>query len=730
MPPVVGAIAAGALAASTGITILGVAYTGLTAGLIVGVGSFALSTLQSALTKTSKTSSGSDFQASTANQNVQILQALVTRKLNYGEVRRSGAVLFAASTENNTYLHLVIEVGWQEIEEIGEVLIDDTSVPPDYLDSGGNVVEGKYAGYVRIKKHLGAADQVVDPDLLAECGDIVETDRFIGIPYIYVRYKKNADVFPSGRPDISIWLRGMPVYDPRTETTRWTANIALQARDYLSADYGGGTDSAGEEIDDDETTASANVCDEIVRTEAVDAEIVEVDTTLNLIEIDGYDLLPFARGDRVKIVTNGTPPGGLDAGESYYVVPYQRKDTLRIGLASNLSDAESGTLVALSDSGIGSHTVRKTGEPRYWGGGILDTESEVSSNRSDIVSGMGGTVVQTGNVWRILAAAYRNPVVTLDENHLRAPITVRPLVSEKDLFNTVKGVYVSPLNGGTATDYPAYQSAAHLAADGRERITDLDLPFTQTPTRATRIAKLKEQRHRQELVCEYPMNLHGLRLRAGDTVKINNTRMGWVEKVFEVLKWELKESGSSDVGGVSVPLLGIKLQLQETAASIYDWSSTEEGAVDVAPNTNLPDPFSMTVLVGFSLDSLPVATKSGDVIYEVEASWDQPANAFVTTNGKIEIRWMLSGGSVWKYYPPVDGAATKANPFRAERDAVYDVQARAVNSLGVPSAWTGISGFIVGTSAITDTEDWENETLIARSGQDWETDSLTAEDWE
>lgn len=119
--------------------------------------------------------------------------------------------------------------------------------------------------YVRVRKHLGAADQVADADLVSESnGNWTNNHRLRGVAYLYIRLEFSADVFPTGVPNIKAVVRGKKVTDPRTSppSVAWSDNWALIVRDYLTADYG--LDCDDDEVDDDLIIAAANICDETV----------------------------------------------------------------------------------------------------------------------------------------------------------------------------------------------------------------------------------------------------------------------------------------------------------------------------------------------------------------------------------------------------------------------------------------------------------------------------------
>lgn len=172
----------------------------------------------------------------------------------YGEVRKGGTVVFYESTgNNNKYLHQVIALAGHEVNDIGDIYINDEIVA---WDATTGLVSGDWDDKIRIRKHLG--DQTTaDADLVAETS---VDNSFVGkgVAYLYVRYAYDQDVFANGLPTVTALVQGKKVYDPRTETTAYSNNAALCMRDFLASGYGL-NDSA---IDDVSFSIAANESDE------------------------------------------------------------------------------------------------------------------------------------------------------------------------------------------------------------------------------------------------------------------------------------------------------------------------------------------------------------------------------------------------------------------------------------------------------------------------------------
>ncbi len=176
----------------------------------------------------------------------------------YGQTRKGGVITYYETTgAKNKYLHQIIALAGHEVEEIGDIYINDEVVT---LDGSGFVTSDPWDSKIRIKKNLGTDGQAADPDLLSESNQIDASFRGRGIAYLYVRYEYDQDVFTNGLPLITAVVKGKKVFDPRTSTTAYSNNAALCVRDYITSAYG----LSDSDIDDTAFSAAANICDENV----------------------------------------------------------------------------------------------------------------------------------------------------------------------------------------------------------------------------------------------------------------------------------------------------------------------------------------------------------------------------------------------------------------------------------------------------------------------------------
>ena len=691
---------------------------------------FALSALQAALAPEPPSLNLDRFGSAASGITVQSRSADEPRKGIYGEYFASGSLALQDSGgSDNKYLYLVLVICDHEVEEIGEVWLNDVSITDDMLDGNGDVQSGRFAGKVRIIKHLGASDQAADSFLASAIGDWTSNHRGRGVAYVVARYEWDRSTFPTGMPNLAAWVKGKKIYDPRTTTTKWSVNPVLMVRDYLTSSRSAFVPGLGvstSRIDDTVYSAEANICEEFVTTENVDVDISSVDASTDIISLD-QDLLAFQTGDRVNLIENGTLPSGLSTSTDYYVIVYQRLTTPRILLASSYDNALAGTAIDITSVGSGTNTIRKIAEPRYAAGGVVNTSQEPQDILKPILRSMAGGLYRMGASWVVRAGSYVTPDVDLTDDNIIGPVTIQTRTTRSDRFNTVKGEYVSPLNHGQPQDYPSYSKNSYVTADnGEVLMRDIPQPFVPRHTTAMRLASIFLEKSRQEIVFEADFDIEATKCVPGGTVNLTYTRAGFSSKVFEVMDYERRQ-GEDENGA---PYFYVHLILQETASAVYNWNSNDEVAVDPAPNTTLTDAFTVSVVSGFSLDSILIDTQDNDKTYKILASWDAHTNEFVASGGWYEIFFKRATESEYKSAGQIDGTRVEAEVPQLQPDILYDVQIVAYNNLGVPSQPTTINDFQVGSTVSSTTLDFENETVAAYDGVDLENDTLPSEDWE
>jgi hypothetical protein len=221
-------------------------------------------------------------------------------------------------------------------------------------------------------------------------------------------------------------------------------------------------------------------------------------------------------------------------------------------------------------------------QARYAMDAVVDTANTPRDNLESMLTSLNGRLVPSGGQYYLSGAAYQTPTVTIDESILVDAISVQTKNSVRNLFNAVKGVYLSSEENYIATDYPSVISASYSVEDGEPLYLELPLPFTTNNVRAQQLAKMSLLESRQQVSVTLPMNMSGLLLKAGDTFKLSNDRFGWTEKVFQVLDYDLSLGSDG--------MLVVNVSAIETDSTIYDWTTTDQTAFTPATPINLPVP--------------------------------------------------------------------------------------------------------------------------------------------
>ena len=171
----------------------------------------------------------------------------------------------------------------------------------------------------------------------------------------------------------------------------------------------------------------------------------------------------------------------------------------------------------------------------------------------------------------------------------------------------------------------------------------------------------------------------------GDTVTINNTRLGFSSKIFQVADWTFV-SDETDVG--------IDLILQETSSSVFDWSAEESEFI--SDNTILPTAETVTAPSIELSDIMRAYSGLISTILVVKVASSQG-----TTN-EIEVEYRNT--STDTEFTNIGRAKTVGTSMKFEIKDVedgqtYEVRARSINAFNVASSFTSANHEVVGKTA-------------------------------
>ena len=683
---------AGALAGSTGMSIF-------MARAIVAIGaSFVMGAVGKALApKIDTPKIGTNLQAGITTSTKSPTDPW---RIIYGTTRVGGTIIYAETTaDSNQYLHMIIVLAGHEVDDISTVYFNDHPVALETSSNDSNGIpiytptsSDKYTGKATVKKHFGDASQLADANLVSDITQWTTNHKISGKTYLYVKLKFDSDVYPNGVPNVSAVIKGKKLYDPRA--TSFTASSST------------------------------------------------VSTSANTITISSHGLSTF---DRATYDVNGqTAIGGLSDDTTYYVI---KVDANTFKLATNYTNAVAGTAISLTS--VSGSTTQKFNFNTYSSNPVLairdfltDTSYGMSTDTAEInntnfqtiantcdesvtianptgtenrfacngsfqlsqspktiienfLTTMGGFLVYSNGQFKLVAATYPSPVVTLNESNLRSGLQVNTRISKKELFNAVKGVYSEPANDYQPQSYPYLTSSAYESEDNGERIYGtFDYPFTQSSHTCQRLSKIQLLKARQQISFSAQFNMTAFKLNIGDTVNITNTRFGWSNKTFQVVDWEFQISSADGI-------LVINCEFRETASAIYDYTTSDYSTISSGKATNLPDATSVSAPTAITLTDELVEYNDGTVIVKLVIELTSATDRF-TEIYEVEVKQLTDGDGVAvtdDFKLIGRGARTSFEFLNVIDQASYQVRARGVNIYGVKSASITANRTIIGLVA-------------------------------
>ncbi len=316
------------------------------------------------------------------------------------------------------------------------------------------------------------------------------------------------------------------------------------------------------------------------------------------------------------------------------------------------------------------------GEKRYTCNGSFVTSFTPSQIVSDILTSMGGLFWYSQGKWRMKAAKYVTPTVTLDENDLRSGISLSTRHSRRNNFNTVKGTFRGAESDWQPADYPTVTDSAFVVADNNiENVVDVPLPFTSDSVTAQRLANIFLRRNREQLTFSASFGLKAFQVEVGDFVYINNTRFGWSNKPFEVTNWTFGLVDGLD--------LQVQMTLREISEGVFD---LRDAAIFENNNTSLPSAFYAEP-VGLELTGeVRVINESLTDVIIADVTATRPANV-----ERVEVQFKKTSATAWSVAGVGDLGFYEISVV--DPSTTYDVRARSYSFLGVKSEWEYVNAF-------------------------------------
>jgi hypothetical protein len=313
-------------------------------------------------------------------------------------------------------------------------------------------------------------------------------------------------------------------------------------------------------------------------------------------------------------------------------------------------------------------------QKRYTTNGTFTSDAAPKDALDNLLRSLGGMLWYSQGKWGCKAAAYTSPVLSLDEDDLRSGLQIQTRNSRRDGFNKITGIFRGPESNYFETNYPTLAPASFLSVDNnQESEFELALPYVDTSPMAQRIAKIALYRNREQLKISGSFGMRAYELTIGDLVQVTNTRLGFTNKVFEVVEWTF--GLNSDLA------LEVAMTLQEISTGVFQWDADE--SLFETNNTNLLSPFAVPAVALTLTQEYREANEKLTNVLVVEVSSpdaERVDNVEVLYKKETDANFSVLGIGDLGRFEILDIETPLAGSVGQIR---YEVKARAINALGV-----------------------------------------------
>jgi hypothetical protein len=561
----------------------------------------------------------------------------------YGATRVGGITFYQETTNNNKFLHKLVAVAGHEVNAIGDIYLNDELVT---LDGSGNVTSpSNYITYSKDRTNAGSfvVGKTYKIANTGGGGDEPNPTDFVAIGAANNNVGTIFTATGVGSGNGSAYLSTSRVRlikhlgtadqaadaDLVAESLLWTANHRARGIAYIYARFEYSADAFPNGVP-------------VITTVVQGKKVYDPRTETTAYSSNAALCL------RDYLISSGV------------AFTSEIDDTL-FSTAANICDET----VTLDAGGT---------QLRYTTNGTFTSEAVPKDALSNLLTSMGGMIWYSQGKWGCKPAAYTSTVLSLDEDDLRSGLQIQTRNSRRDGFNKITGIFRGPESNYFETNYPTLAPAAFLSVDnGQESELELALPYVDTSAMAQRIAKIALYRNREQLKISGSFGMRAYQLSIGDLVQITNTRLGFADKVFEVVEWRF--------GLNSEMALEVFMTLQELSSGVFQWNADE--SLFESNNTTLLSPYLVpAVAVALTQEYRIVNEKITNVLVVNVSSpnAERVDNVEVVYKKETDEDYSVLGvGDLGRFeILEID------TPLAGSVDQIrYEVRARATNALGV-----------------------------------------------
>jgi hypothetical protein len=353
------------------------------------------------------------------------------------------------------------------------------------------------------------------------------------------------------------------------------------------------------------------------------------------------------------------------------------------GLSTSLIDVASFNQAATDCDTLVAKYIGASNSKIFECNAIIDTNQKIFDNVSIFLRGMRGIMPFQNGLYRLIFEKDTASVYSIGVDKIVGGIGIAS-TRKSQTYNKVTARFTNPeanWQPDSITWPPAGSSeeSQFLSEDSNvEMSTQIDLPTITSMYAAKDIARIVCLASRKsKLSVSVQTTLDVMEVTVGDIIQLSHPTPAWTNKEFRVNSMQITPDGL------------VSLNLQEHVDSIYPWETGAE--IDPVVQSALPDPFAVAAPTNLSVSASSFLQADGTSIPTLDVSWTASADAFVA---QYEVQYR-KGSETYQSIITEQTAVTIQNVVPAQ---VYDVQVRAINSLGVRSVFASVND----TAAVKD----------------------------
>ena len=342
-----------------------------------------------------------------------------------------------------------------------------------------------------------------------------------------------------------------------------------------------------------------------------------------------------------------------------------------------------------TDTGGGS-------EKRYTANGFTNFSAAPDGILEGLIASCAGKVTYVNGKFNLFVGAAQTPSLTITDDKLLTPPQISTKPNNGEMYNTVKSIYVDASNNYIGTDGPIIQDTTFLNEDTPSgestanyiKQLEVQMPYTTTVSMADRLSKIALRHGRKTISLSCTTTLEFLKLQPCDWVYVTNERLGFTNKVFEVMSTNL------EIVGEDAPVAATKLELKEIDSSVFNHAANEY--VTVPSEGSVVDSGDMTVTAPSSLVLSQILVKEGGVAkINILAAWSNNTSPYIRIT---EVAYKLSTSSSFSGLIVGAGINEVTIP-NVVVGQTYNVKVRHQNIYDVYSSYTSTSNITITAAA-------------------------------